>query len=235
MKRKETGHRLFIGPFQPELEEALFAWVSKKKEGDPLAPVAVLVGSNLLGVYLRRLLVRRGLSHINVRFLTFLDLAKGLAAESLSRDGLRPLPRLGDLVLLSSIAEKIEPAGYFGPIARRRGFQRALRASFRDLWEGGIEGIPPGGDRKLAELGGLYQDYRSLAGQADNLGLIRGAGNRHLLDVLARHQVAVRRHHGDEPQGLNRLGPALGNPDCVRPALQGRGHELFVPGVNFDP
>ena len=88
--------------------------------------------------------------------------------------------------------------------------------------------------RNDAPVGGVHH-HRSLAGQADDLGLVRGAGNRDLLDVLARHQVAVRRHHGDEPQGLNRLGPALGNPHGVRPALQGGGHELFVPGVNFDP
>ncbi len=165
MRRTEREHRLFLGPFQPDLETEFLALVRKKKEKDPLAPLAVLVGSNLLGVYLRRFLVLNGLDHINVRFVTFLDLARALAAESMSREGLRPLPRFGDVVLLSSLAEKIDPAGYFGPIAARRGFQRAMGATFRDLWEGGIERIPGAGDRKISELAELYQAYRSLAGQ----------------------------------------------------------------------
>ncbi len=60
---------------------------------DPLAPPVVLVGSNLLGLYLRRFLVLRGLNHINIRFLTLIDFAKALASEPLNRDGLRPLWR----------------------------------------------------------------------------------------------------------------------------------------------
>jgi hypothetical protein len=90
---------LFLGPFQPELEEAFFLWVRKKKEKDPFAALVVLVGSNLLGLYLRRLLAQRGLNHINLRFLTFIDLARALAVEPLGRNGFLPLPRYGDLIL----------------------------------------------------------------------------------------------------------------------------------------
>ncbi len=83
-------------------------------------------------------------------------------------------------------------------------------------------------------VGGVHH-HRAQEGQADDFGFVSGAGDRDFLDVLARHQVAVRRHHGDEPQGLNFLDPALGDPHRVRPALQGSGHELLVPGVNSDP
>jgi hypothetical protein len=69
MKRTEGEHRLFLGPFQPDLESEFLALIKKKKEGDPLAPMPVLVGSNLLGVYLRRFLVLSGLDHMNLRFL----------------------------------------------------------------------------------------------------------------------------------------------------------------------
>jgi ATP-dependent helicase/DNAse subunit B len=156
---------LFLGPFQPELEEAFFLWVREKKEKDPLAPLVVLVGSNLLGLYLRRLLALRGLNHINLRFLTFIDLARALAAEPLDRKGLLPLPRYGDLVLISSLAEKILEGSYFGPIACRRGFQRALAATFRDLADGEVEILPLLETRKVSELNALYQTYRSLAGR----------------------------------------------------------------------
>ncbi|HXZ36311.1 MAG TPA: PD-(D/E)XK nuclease family protein [Thermodesulfobacteriota bacterium] len=156
---------LFLGPFQPELEEAFFLWVREKKEKDPFAPLVVLVGSNLLGLYLRRLLTQRGLNHINLRFLTFIDLARTLAAEPLDRKGLRPLPRYGDLVLISALAEKIQEGSYFGPIAGRRGFQRALAATFRDLADGGVETLPLLETRKISDLNPLYQNYRSLAGK----------------------------------------------------------------------
>jgi ATP-dependent helicase/nuclease subunit B len=161
---KEKGNfTLFLGPFQPGLENAFLAWVRGKKEKDRFAPLVVLVGSNLLGLYLQRQLVRQGLNHINLRFLTFIDLARAMAAEPLDREGLRPLPPYGDHVLISSLAEKIQEGSYFGPIADRRGFQRALSATFRDLADGGIETLPLLGTRKISELHALHQDHRSLA------------------------------------------------------------------------
>jgi len=120
----------------------------------------------LLGLYLRRLLALRGWNHINLRFLTFIDLARALAAEPLDREGLRPLPRYGDLVLISSLAEKIQGESYFGSIAGRRGFQRALSATFRDLADGGVENLPLLEIRKISELNHLYQAYRFLASRS---------------------------------------------------------------------
>jgi len=162
--KEEKGRlTLFLGPFQPELEDAFLELVRTKKEKDRFVPLVVLVGSNLLGLYLRRQLVQRGLNHINLRFLTFIDLARALAAEPLDREGFRPLPRYGDLVHISSLAEKIQEGSYFGPIADRRGFQRALSGTFRDLADGGVETLPLLGTRKISELNALYQDHRSLA------------------------------------------------------------------------
>lgn len=166
MIKKKENRSLFIGPFQPELEEAFFDFVKRKKEPDPLRPVVVLVGSNLLGLYLRRLFTLKGLDHINIHFLTFLDLAKALAAEPLSEERIRPLPRFGDLVCITALARQVEAHSYFQPIADRKGFQRALRATFQDLWDAGIEELPvKGKEKKLLELGDLYRDYRSLIGK----------------------------------------------------------------------
>ena len=162
MSEKKRKRRLFLGPFQPELEETFFHSIREKKEHDPLAPLAVLVGSNLLALYLRRFLVLRGLNHIHIRFFTFLDLAKALTAESLGDEKRRPLPPFGDLVCLTSLTEKIPAEGYFRPIASRRGFQRGLAATFQDLADGSIAELPVQGGKKLAELGDLYQTYRLL-------------------------------------------------------------------------
>jgi ATP-dependent helicase/DNAse subunit B len=193
---EEKGkHTLFLGPFQPELEEAFFLWVRTKKEKDPLAPLVVLVGSNLLGLYLRRLLAQRGLNHINLRFLTFIDLARTLAVEPLDREGLQPLPRHGDLVLISSLADKIQEGSYFGPIAGRRGFQRALSATFRDLADGGVENLPLSETRKISELNHLYHAYRSLAGRgfySSSELFFRGEKEaRRFIEIFASKELAV--------------------------------------------
>ncbi|MGD0623626.1 MAG: hypothetical protein ABSB32_02785 [Thermodesulfobacteriota bacterium] len=71
MKEEKKKRRLFLGPFQPELEGAFFDFVKNEKNRDPLAPLVVLVGSNLMGLYLRRLFAQGGLNHMNIRFLTF--------------------------------------------------------------------------------------------------------------------------------------------------------------------
>ncbi|MBP1720028.1 MAG: ATP-dependent nuclease subunit B-like protein, partial [Deltaproteobacteria bacterium] len=157
---KRKNHRLILGPFQPDLEDELLILVKARKEADPLPPVAVLVGSNLLGLYLRRLFVLKGFDHFNLHFLTFVDFARILAGEPLNAEGLRPLPRFGDLVALRTLIEKIQ-LDYFQPIANRRGFQRALVSTFRDLADGGVKEIPFGIDRKLGELSNLYRLHRS--------------------------------------------------------------------------
>jgi ATP-dependent helicase/nuclease subunit B len=165
MKEERKKRRLFLAPFQPELEGAFFDFEKNKKSRDPLAPLVVLVGSNLLGLYLRRLFVQKGLNHINIRFLTFIDLARALAEEPLREDRRSPLPRFGELVGILSLAENIAEDNYFKPIADRRGFHRTLAATFQDLGDGGIEELPVQEDKKLVELGHLYRAYRFMIGK----------------------------------------------------------------------
>jgi ATP-dependent helicase/nuclease subunit B len=165
MPAENKPFHLFVGPFQPDLEEAFLDWIRRKKNADPFAPVVVLVGSNLLGLYLQRLLAQKGFHHINIRFITFLDLAKALADESLYEQKLRPLPPFGELVAILSVTEKIDDNSYFSPIADLRGFQKGLAATFRDLWDGGIEAIPLPSGNKLTELTHLYHHFRELIGK----------------------------------------------------------------------
>jgi len=124
----------------------------------------VLVGSNLLGLYLQRQLVQRGLNHINLRFLTFIDLA---AAWPLN-PGSGRVPassRYGDLVLISSLAGKIQEGNYFGPIADRRGFSGRFGGHLPRSGRWGVETLPLWKPRKVSELNALYQDtVRSPAG-----------------------------------------------------------------------
>ena len=91
---KRKTHRLVLAPFPPDLEEGFLHIVKSRKGRDLMCPLVVLVGSNLLGLYLRRLLVQRGISHLNIRFLTSIDLARLLTAESFTEQGLAPLPSI---------------------------------------------------------------------------------------------------------------------------------------------
>ncbi len=77
--------------------------------------------------------------------------------------------------------------------------------------------------------------HRPLAGQADDFGFVFGAQDRDLVQVLPRHQVAVGSNDPDQSQGLDLLAPAGGDPDGVGSGFQGRGDQLFLPGVHFNP
>jgi hypothetical protein len=77
---KRKSHHLILGPFQPALEEGFLHVVKSLKDRDRMCPLVVLVGSSLLGLYLRRLLVQHGISPLNIRFLTIIALAPLLTA-----------------------------------------------------------------------------------------------------------------------------------------------------------
>ncbi len=209
---KRKSHRLILGPFQPDLEDELLTLVRAKKEGDPLRPVVALVGSNLLGLYLRRLFVLRGFDHFNLRLLTLLEFAGVIAGETLNLEGLRPLPKFGDLVTIRALAERME-TGYFQPIARRRGFQKALAATFRDLADGGVKKFPAGKDRKLEELQSLYQLHRAgvdkgFYDQADIL--FRAAREIHRFPEIFRSEELILYGFYDFTQGQEQLIRACG-------------------------
>ncbi|MGB9699944.1 MAG: PD-(D/E)XK nuclease family protein [Thermodesulfobacteriota bacterium] len=161
MKKSKKRHTLFCGPFHPELEEEFIRRVREKKALDPLAPVLVLVGSNLLRIYLQRLLLFKGLPHANLRFLTFIDLARLIALPPLMEQGRTPLPLGGELVIVDQLASRLNEESYFYPLKERRGFRRALLATFLDLWDSGFAALPLKEGKKLAELDALYQAFRA--------------------------------------------------------------------------
>lgn len=161
MKGSNKKHTLFLGPFQPELEEEFIRCVKERKALDPISPVLVLVGSNLLRIYLQRLLLLNGFPHANVRFLTFIDLARQLALPALMEQGKYPLPLGGELVIVDGLASRLNKESYFYPLRERRGFRRALLATFLDLWDSGLPAIPLKEEKKLAELDDLYLTFRS--------------------------------------------------------------------------
>jgi hypothetical protein len=128
------GHTLFTGGFRA-LEERFLGEVRTLKEGDPLRAVDVLVGSNLLGVYLRRRAAEALGGVANLRFLTFIDLARERAAQP---DPRPPMPPLGeDLLARRTLREN--PAGAaFGDLRERPSLAALLARTANDLREAGV-------------------------------------------------------------------------------------------------
>jgi ATP-dependent helicase/DNAse subunit B len=116
------------------LEDSFLSTVAKRTE-----PAVVLVGSNLLGIYLRHRLAENlsGRGHWNVRFLTFIDLATRLTLQDYARQGVIPFPRGGEDLLLERLARSIPEGVRYSEVARHDGFHRALKSTFHDLIDGG--------------------------------------------------------------------------------------------------
>lgn len=167
-----SQHRLVhvTARFSSSLEKALFQAIRAEQAGDALAPVVVLVGSNLLRNHLARGLAGQEGGHANVRFLTFVDLAHALGAAELGRGGLASLPAGGDLRLAARAAEGLPADAYYQAIAGRPGFHQALVATFTELRESGFDAEDfqgtlrnlkgRDGSGRLGELGRLFAAYR---------------------------------------------------------------------------
>ncbi len=113
------------------LEARLAGDIDTRRRRDPLSPLTVLVGSTLLRPYLRHRLAELCGGLINVRFVTFDDLASNLAALAAGLSGTRPLPSHGERLIAEETAERAD--GYFAPVAHTTGFAQALDRLLREL------------------------------------------------------------------------------------------------------
>ncbi|MBM4264524.1 MAG: hypothetical protein FJ145_24240 [Deltaproteobacteria bacterium] len=188
--------KTIIGPFHPDLEEALVDEMLLRKSGDPLAPLLILVPSDLIRRRLKILFSReQRLALLNVAILTFFQLSRRLNDEGGAPDA---EPR-DDLFLeeaLRRIIRTRQPgAEPYAGIENRAGGCAALWQTLRDLRDGmvdpavALDALREGHFReraghRLAELLNLFQtfqDFRQakhLTAQAD-------------LDRRATEQVAT--------------------------------------------
>ncbi len=134
----------------------LQADVRVAREGRPLAPVVVLVRSNLVALQLSRRLAREAGGHANVRFLTFVDLARRLAGPG------DDVPAGGEQVVFGSLAAGLPVESFFGPVKDKAGFAETLAAAAEDARQAGL-GLWHAdlnlGDR-LILFGELFEGYR---------------------------------------------------------------------------
>jgi hypothetical protein len=160
----DPDKRIVFGPFQPDLEDRLVEEVVELRRRDRLASAILLVGSNPLGAYLTRLLARRTGGHCGLRVMTFLDVARSVAAPAIAREGLRPLPDTGERLLVRNLAASVPRGSYFHGIRDKAGFEEALLATLRDLRDGGfaardLTAVFGAGRGKMADLAALLEGY----------------------------------------------------------------------------
>jgi RecB family exonuclease len=171
-RARATGRgpgRLVLGDLSRDLFAALRDEVAAWTRIDALAPGVVLVGSNLLALSLRRRLAQDGAPHVGLRFATFVDLARALAAPRLA--GRAPLPPGGRALVAGALAAG-GASDYFAPVALRPGFRRRLAKTFGDLDDGGFSPTAgrlaeewAGRDPKVRDVLRLYAAYRGWLGE----------------------------------------------------------------------
>lgn len=192
IRTKSMHSTVVTGLFWPALERALMEELLRRNTADPLAPVVVLVGSNITGLYLsRRLGVLKG--HANVRFITFLDIARALGEQPLTLRGGRPLPAGGGSRITARACAALPGGAYYAGIAGRCGFHDALDRTIQELRDCGFDerGFDSavrgaiGAGKRVTELAALFMDYRcGLAGTFYDLADLFAAATANATDFI---------------------------------------------------
>ncbi len=179
--------KIVLGPYHPQLEDALAEEVRARREQDALTPLLLVVPSETLCRRVKTLLAHeRGLHLLNFRVLTFSQLTLTLFHETHGPGQ----PPLRDETFMEEALKRVLPArGRFARITDNDGGCAALWQSLRDLKDAMVdpetaleavrEGHFPGRDRDaLHDLFGLYwevthrfaewqaRDHQDLDGQA---------------------------------------------------------------------
>jgi RecB family exonuclease len=140
---------------------ALADAIAAAKGGDPLAPVTVVVPSNLVGVSARRTLAAGSPAGLAaVRFETVLGLARLLAGPSLPSDR----RRVTDPVVGAAVRSVLESsADLLRPVARHPATERALvrvHRELRELGDSALDALADTGSR-AAEVVRLHREVHS--------------------------------------------------------------------------
>ncbi len=131
---------LYLGPYQPFLENELAATVQTLRQSDPLSPLVVLVPNRALVRHLREELARRNGSTVNLRVLTLHQFLLEFTEEKWIREETRLLPESIVPWVLRENAKKVRPkgGGPFAAVDKTPGFPKTLRATLSELRQGGV-------------------------------------------------------------------------------------------------
>jgi RecB family exonuclease len=132
-------------PYGEPAFHALRAAIQQVQDGDPLAPVTVLVHSNAVGVAARRWLAAHG-GIAAAQFLTAFRFAELLGGPAMAHGGRRPV---STPVIDVAVRQALEASsGILRPIAQHQATITALRDAHRDLRH-----LPPGAVQQLGTRG----------------------------------------------------------------------------------
>ena len=123
--------KIILGPYHPQLEDALAEEIHARKEHDPLAPLLLVVPSETLRRRVKVLLAREhGLHLLNFHVLTFFQVSLNLFHEMHGPAG----PTLRDQTFMEEALKRVIPAGgRFARMMENDGACSALWQSLRDL------------------------------------------------------------------------------------------------------
>ena len=132
-------------PYGPPARERLGEQIAALKNGDPLAPVTVVVPTNIAGLATRRALGARVQGIAAVNFLKLFDLADRLAGRRMIDEYHRK--PLSDTIISATVRSVLgDDPGLFHASAHHPATEQALVRSYRDLRD-----LP---DEGLSELAG---------------------------------------------------------------------------------
>ena len=158
--------KIVLGPYHPQLEDALAEEVRARREHDPLAPLLLVVPSETLRRRVKVVLAHEhGLHLLNFRILSFSQVTGELLREAHGAE-----PTVRDETFMEEALKRVLPArGRFARIADNDGGCAALWQSLRDLKDAMVDPEPAlealreghfaGRDRDaLHDLFGLYRE-----------------------------------------------------------------------------
>ncbi len=121
-------------PYGPPATARLGEQVAAFKSGDPLAPVTVVVPTNIAGLATRRALGARNQGIASVTFLKLFDLAERLAGRQMAEEHHRK--PVSDSVIGATVRSVLnDDPGLFRASARHPATEQALVQTYRDLRE----------------------------------------------------------------------------------------------------
>ena len=187
--------RVVLGPFHPDLEDALVDEILEHRKADFLSPLLILVPSDPLLHRLKILLAcERQLNLLNIHILTFHQLSRRLLEEDPAASDLRLRDdAFAEEALLQMIQSDFQWESVFSGIEAKEGGCAALWQTLRDLkdakvdYQTTMDALAEGylksvGETKLRDLFRLHGEFSSRAREW-------GIRDYTDLDALATEQV----------------------------------------------
>lgn len=190
--------KIVLGPYHPQLEDALAEEIRVRREQDRLAPLLLVVPSETLRRRVKVLLAReRGLHLLNFHVLTFFQLSLNLFHEMQGPAG----PVLRDETFMEEALKRVLPdRGRFARIMENDGACSSLWQSLRDLKDAmvdpdpALEALQEGlfANRDRNALGDLFELYREVKRRFPEW----QAQDHQDLDASVARQAPFSRHLG---------------------------------------